>query len=230
VRSGAAHQFFHCLQWRSCRLIDPVRGHCLESIGDGDNTRAQRDGFLPQTKGVARAIPLLVVGAHQRCQMAQHTAMSKNQCSSCGMLLNVLILKRREAGRFVKDKIVYANFADIVEERGQLNRLQFTFRQIKRSRKLIRILLHAPRVPVEFGIFCLHRLRERRKDVSIVFFSFAFQAFAQFIQGAQQRAFQLTTGCLCKTAIPAIHRCSLRKISHVRDHTLLPLKLRVLKE
>jgi len=230
VRSGAAHQFFQRLEWRSCRLIDPVRGHCLKSIGDGDDARAQRNGLSPQPKGVARAVPLLVVRAHQWREVAQRTAMSENQGSPCSMLLNVLVLKRREARRFVENEIVYANFADIMEERSQLNRFYLTFRQVKRSRKLRSILPHAPRMPVEFGIFCLHCPRERGKDVPIVFFSFAFHVFAQFIQYAQQGEFQFTAGCLCKIAIPAIHRCSFKKICHAGNHTLLPLTLRILRE
>ena len=61
LRACAADKLFHCLVGRALRLVDPLGGHGIEGIYDGDNTRAQWDIVTCEATWIPPAIPAFVM-------------------------------------------------------------------------------------------------------------------------------------------------------------------------
>ena len=112
------------MHWQ-CAPVLAVGGHSVEKINRRENSRSDGDVGPLQAERIARAIPLLVVRAHNRHDRIWETHPLQNFRPHDRVNLHFFEFFRGQPARFGNDVLRDRQFANIVQQRGCVQRLHF---------------------------------------------------------------------------------------------------------
>ena len=100
----------------------PVGSQGVQKIDRGENACANRNLFALQAVGIAGAIPLFVVGPHDRHHRIREAHALQNLRPHHGVDFHLFEFFRRQPSRLRDDVLGHGEFADIVQQRRGLQR------------------------------------------------------------------------------------------------------------
>ena len=106
--------YFHRLFKRECPPVLAIARQRIQTIDDGNDSRADRDFFALQPVRIPVAIPLFMMAAHDGHHRIWELHGFENLRAHRGMDLHLLELLVREFARLVDDELRHSQFADVV--------------------------------------------------------------------------------------------------------------------
>ena len=97
--------------------VRPTRRHRREGIGDREDPGDERDVLAGEPGQVALAVPALVVVADAGADVVDVGHVADDEVAERDVLLDDLVLVRRQAAGLAEDVVRDADLADVVEER-----------------------------------------------------------------------------------------------------------------
>ena len=116
--------------------------------------------FAAKTGRVSGSVPAFVMAPDQRRDGAGERDCVDDLGAHLRVDLHLLALVRAERSRLREDVLGHRELADVVKERGRLDRLGVTLRQREAAREAGGIVLHALDVHAARGVLGLNRARQ----------------------------------------------------------------------
>src|SRR3990172_949351 len=127
--AGAAVQLLERLLQGDDALVGAVGGHRVEGVADEDDARAERDLVAGEAVGVAAAVVVLVVVGDYRRGGRQVGEAAGDPGAHLRVPLDHRPLVLAEAAGLLQDVVRHGELADVVEERGPLDKLLLPYAQ-----------------------------------------------------------------------------------------------------
>ena len=108
--------------------VELSRRHDFDRVGDGDDARAERDRGLGDAIGVARAVPALVVMAHDRPRSCEQVERLEQLVADLGVGFHDSALFLVQRARLQQDPVGDPDLADVVEDCAEAHGFHFVGR------------------------------------------------------------------------------------------------------
>ena len=150
-------------------VIRPLRHQRVEVVDDREDARAERNVVAPKSGGIALAVPPLVMAQNQRRHRIRERHRAHDVGADLRMRADLLELLGRQRTRLREDVLGHRELADVVQQGGRLDALDFVLRHAHRARDRRRVELDAPDVRLRRLILRVDRERQRfdRRQVQV---------------------------------------------------------------
>lgn len=115
--------------WRHARSIGAGTGHRIVAVRHGNDPREHRDRLSLQPVRIALAVEPFVVVKNRRQQMVDLPQAGQNFVTHGHVLLDELHLVGCEWSVLAKHRVGNPDLADVVQQSGQVNVVQFVVRK-----------------------------------------------------------------------------------------------------
>ena len=159
--AGFRPDHFHGVFQRHRTPVLPVGGERIQAIHRRQNTRPDGNLFASEAVRVSRAVPLLVMGPHDRGHRIGEAHALQNLGSHDRVNLHLVELFRRQLAGLRDDVLRHRQLSDVVQQGGRLQSLQFGFGEIQRGSQFPRVDLDSLQMVVRGVILGLDRQRQR---------------------------------------------------------------------
>ena len=142
-------------------VIRPLGHQRVEVVHHRQDARAERNLLALRAGRIALAVPALVVAQDQRRDRVGKRHAADDLGADLRMDPDLLEFLLRERTRLRQDVLGHGELADVVQERGGLDALDFVLGHPERAREPGRVHLHAADVALRGLILRVDRERER---------------------------------------------------------------------